>query len=81
MIGRLVDKPSAAGEHSTLVQAIPQSSVRVIRAGETYGFVFELKSHRVPIGGQGEARFTDDVGLHWQLDNDLHLKQMPIRDW
>jgi len=29
----------------------------------------------------GVARFTDDAGLHWQLDDDLHLKQLPGRDW
>jgi hypothetical protein len=26
------------------------------------------------------ARFTDDAGLHWQLDEDLHLKQPPDRE-
>jgi hypothetical protein len=28
------------------------------------------------------ARFTDDAGLHWQVDPDLHLKKLPDRsDW
>lgn len=81
MIGRLVDKSGVPGEQTDLIQAIPRSSARVIRAGETYGFAFELNSHRVPIGGNGEARFTDDAGLHWQLDDDLHLEQVPNRDW
>ena len=23
------------------------------------------------------ARFTDDAGLHWQVDPDLHLEKLP----
>jgi hypothetical protein len=23
-----------------------------------------------------EVRFTDDAGLHWQIDHDLHLEKL-----
>jgi hypothetical protein len=26
------------------------------------------------------ARFTDDAGLHWQIDHDLHLEKLDSRD-
>ena len=81
MVGRLVDRQQGApGGSPRLIDSLPRPSARVIRAGETYGFAFELNSHRILIGGRGEARFTDDAGLHWQLDEDLHLKQLPDRE-
>jgi len=27
------------------------------------------------------ARFTDDAGLHWQIDQDLHLERLSEREW
>jgi hypothetical protein len=27
------------------------------------------------------ARFTDDAGLPWQLDDDLRLEKLDHRDW
>jgi hypothetical protein len=27
------------------------------------------------------ARFTDDAGLHWQIDHDQHLEKLLTRDW
>jgi hypothetical protein len=82
MVGRLVDwQPGASAIALNLIQAVPRSSARVIRAGETYGFAFELISHRVILGGLGEARFTDDAGRHWQLDEEQHLQALDDRDW
>jgi len=27
-------------------------------------------------------RFTDDAGLHWQIDENMHLEKLPNRyDW
>ncbi len=52
--------------------------VRLLRRGETWVFVF-------PVVADSQAiltvRFTDDAGLHWQVDNDLHLEQLGSRDW
>ena len=83
VVGRLVDQqPDAPGNPSRLVDWLNRPEAEVIRAGETYGFAFELKSNQVLlIDGRGEGRFTDDVGLHWQLDGDLHLEQLTNRDW
>jgi len=27
-----------------------------------------------------KVRFTDDAGLHWQIDHDLHLEKLEHRD-
>jgi hypothetical protein len=27
------------------------------------------------------ARFTDDAGLHWQINHDLHLERLADRGW
>jgi hypothetical protein len=78
---RLVaQQPGAPGGRTNLVQPIPASHARVIGVGETYGFVFQISLHRVVIGIGGEARFTDDSGLDWQLDEDQHLKKLDDRD-
>jgi hypothetical protein len=31
--------------------------------------------------GRMTARFTDDAGMHWQIDPDLHLGKLNSRDW
>ena len=78
--GRLADEqPRVPGSRLRLVGAIPVSSASVIRGGETYGFAFELESNHMPFS-RGVARFTDDAGLHWQLDEDLHLEKLDNRD-
>lgn len=54
--------------------------VSLIRRGETWGFVFPIDA----VDGQeipALLRFTDDAGLHWQVNNDLHLEQLGSRDW
>ena len=83
-IGRFANQqPGTPGGSSNLVDPIPLSNAEVIRAGETYGLVFDMRSNEVPIAEPplGVARFTDDAGLHWQLDEDQHLRQLPDRDW
>ena len=68
-------------EQHPLVDPVPRSSARRIRPVETYGFVFEIEAQRVLDLVEAAARFTDDAGLHWQIDRDQHLKQLPARDW
>ena len=55
------------------------STVALIRAGARFGFLlrFDLQAHA---DVQLATRFTDDVGLHWQIDQDLHLQQLSNRD-
>ena len=60
----------------------PKLSDRVplIRAGSRFGFQTPL-----PVADHGAAwikvRFTDDAGLHWEIDSDLHLAKLASRDW
>jgi hypothetical protein len=28
-----------------------------------------------------KVRFTDDAGLHWEIDHDLHLEKLAERTW
>jgi hypothetical protein len=55
------------------------STVPLIRAGSQYGFLlrFDLEAHP---DARLAARFTDDAGLHWQIDQDLHLQLLHNRD-
>jgi hypothetical protein len=50
-----------------------------IRVGATgvFAFAVEVAEHLKP---RMTARFTDDVGLHWQISPDLELKKLGSRD-
>ncbi len=53
----------------------------LLRAGETGGFIFTAAMKEHPKARMA-TRFTDDAGLHWQTDHDLHLEKLPDRtDW
>ncbi len=56
------------------------SRVSLIRADQACGFVFPfgVHDHRM---ARISARFTDDAGLPWQIDHDLHLEKLEQRDW
>jgi len=51
----------------------------LIRAGEAGVFVFAVNMMKHP-KARITTRFTDDAGLHWQIDPDLHIKKLPNRD-
>jgi hypothetical protein len=55
-------------------------SVRLIRVKARAGFIFPYDVDRNP-DAEITARFTDDAGLHWQIDPDLHLVKLGSRDW
>lgn len=59
---------------------IKGASVFVVRGGGRASFEF----HTIKRGGGDGAwlllRFTDDAGLHWSLDHDLHLARLDNRD-
>lgn len=46
------------------------------KAGFVWGFTLARYPEIVPT-----ARFTDDAGLHWQINADLHLEKLAERDW
>jgi hypothetical protein len=53
----------------------------LIRADSRHGFEFDPEA-LVPLGPWVTARFEDDAGLRWQLDQDMHLKKLDgIPDW
>lgn len=83
VLARPVRAPDTTGSQAsdTVIHPSPPRSWLRIRPGETYGFVFEINVHRglelVPVIA---VRFTDNAGLHWQIDRDQHLTRLPHRD-
>jgi hypothetical protein len=53
--------------------------IPLLRAGETGGFIFTAGKEGHP-KARFTVRLTDDAGLHWQIDPDLHLEKLPSRD-
>jgi hypothetical protein len=52
-----------------------------IRARKAVAFIFEVDIRQYP-GARMKARFTDDAGLHWQINHNQQLKQLKDRsDW
>ncbi len=49
---------------------------RLVQPSSTYGFVYPRWFDPTL-----EVRLTDDAGLHWQIDGDLHLQKLEARDW
>ena len=54
--------------------------IPILRADVTGAFVFAADNEAHP-KAQMTTRFTDDAGLYWQIDHDLHLERLPARDW
>lgn len=54
--------------------------IPLIPAGETGAFAFAVDTAEHP-EARITVRFTDDAGLHWQADPDLHLEKLDGRDW
>ena len=66
--------------HSAAIRNLTEGdTVPMVRAGTQFGFLlrFDLGAHPDP---RLAARFTDDAGLHWQVDQDLHLQPLHDRD-
>jgi hypothetical protein len=68
------------GEAQTFVLRSPGIMWPVLKAGDHVAFVWGLATAQwprlVPL-----VRFTDDAGLHWEIDRDLHLQKLNSRDW
>lgn len=83
--GGLVALPARAGEmqEKKLLKGsdwvLPKNGVapgewcNVLRAGGQAGF---LMPEPPGLGQMALVRFTDDAGLRWQLDNELHLERL-----
>jgi hypothetical protein len=53
--------------------------VSLVRAGEAGAFIFMYEIAQYP-DAQMTLRFTDDAGLHWQINHDEHLEKLDSRD-
>jgi hypothetical protein len=82
LFGRLpVSNVFAGRDPAAVIDPSPPYPGLRIYPGEEYGFLFEINSHRVLDFVLVAVRFTDDAGLHWEIDRDQHLRQLPDRDW
>ena len=61
------------------LEAAEKPTIPLLRAGETGSFVFAVGAEQDP-EARVTLRFTDDAGLHWQIDHDLHLEKLDNRD-
>ena len=68
-----------AGEKRAFPSSREGVHIQLLRAGETGGFIFTGSKDEYPMASF-TVRFTDDAGLHWQIDPDLHLEKLPNRD-
>ena len=71
-IGQLTDVGSSA-HRAMMNNPAEGSTVPLIRVGSRYGFLFRFGLENNP-DARLAARFSDDAGLHWQIDHDLHLE-------
>lgn len=75
----VVDKSETPG--ARFLNDSEASYIDLLRAGLDAEFEFPLDLRDHP-EARITARFTDDAGLHWQIDHDLHLEQLADRsDW
>jgi hypothetical protein len=51
------------------------TSAQIVRPSTTCGFIFPMIWWG---NGRCRVRFTDDAGLHWQIDENLHLQKLNI---
>lgn len=79
-VGVLAEARTSA--HRAMITGMAEgSAVPLIRTGTRFGFLlrFDLEAHP---DARLAVRFTDDAGLHWQIDQDLHLEPLSARnDW
>jgi hypothetical protein len=75
--------PVALGANAQVETFVPQaraSTMPVLRAGRKAGFAWDFTAAQYP-RFLSWVRFTDDVGLHWEITTDLHLKKLTRREW
>lgn len=72
--------PGSGATAETFVFHANADTIPVVRAGHTAGFVWAFTLARYP-EIVPTVRFTDDAGLDWQINADLHLERLKERDW
>jgi hypothetical protein len=78
-VGQLTDAGSPA-HRGMMDKPAEGSAIPLIHSRSRYGFLVRFDVEKNP-DARLAARFTDDAGLHWQIDQDLHLQQLDKRDW
>jgi hypothetical protein len=81
-VGSYVGAPvamSSSVSARTFLDLSDGTHIPLIRAGETAAFAFAVDAAEHP-KARITARFTDDAGLYWQIDPDLHLEKLDNRD-
>jgi hypothetical protein len=70
----------SAAQMPVFTGAMLGDRVPLIRVGQTWGFKTEIRfaDHGV---ARMKVRLTDDAGLHWEIDPDLHLMKLQERNW
>lgn len=76
-------RPSSLAARTEATRALidppERPTIPLVRADETGGLVFPVGTTLNP-DARMTVRFTDDAGLHWQIDHDLHLEKLDNRD-
>lgn len=70
----------APPESWTFRSGKPGDRLESLRPGGRGAFICGFPVTPSP-DGRLHVRFTDDAGLHWQLDQDHHLERLTERDW
>lgn len=77
LVGQITAFPEP-GQLSRLTDQAEDDKIRLLRKHQACAFVFPVDTNSQAIL---TLRFTDDAGLHWQVDDDLHLEQLFTRIW
>ncbi len=78
--GLLADPLPLSSAHRAMTDYLTEgSTVSLIRPSFRYGFLLRFDLEKNP-DARLAVRFTDDAGLHWQIDQDLHLRPLDNRD-
>lgn len=64
----------------SLIKSYEETNVELARPGAAWSFVFPCIANATDVVST-VIRFTDDVGLHWQIDENLHLTKIRRRNW
>jgi hypothetical protein len=84
LVGRMLKSdpppgpPPGLGPRWVLVDQAEDTTVALVRPGEGAGFVFIYEAGQYP-DARMTVRFTDDAGLHWQINHDEHLEKLDNR--
>jgi hypothetical protein len=71
--GELASVPLPGGRSGSTFIPARAPIASVLRVGDAWGFLFSIKVNEYTFA-EFTAHFTDDAGLRWMIDHNLHLK-------